>query len=138
MSTSKHLSATQMRGLARVGDIVIPGDDVLPPFTRSGALDHVDRMLDRMTKFDRDGFMLLLTIFRFLPRFAIVAFLELVQHDRSFPGFVGAACRMANIGIKGVVMTLYYSDLGPQPLILPAIGYDAKIVVRDRDGGTAA
>jgi hypothetical protein len=138
MSTSKHLSATQMRGLARVGDIVIPGDDVLPPFTRSGSLDHVDRMLDHMSDFDRDGVKLLLTIFRFLPGFVIVAILKLVQHDKRLPGFLGAACRMVNIGIKGVVMSLYYSDLGPRPLILPAIGYDAKIVVHDRDGGTAA
>lgn len=138
MSPSKHLSDTQMRGLAKVGDVVVPGDDLLPSFTASGAPDHVDRMLDHMTDFDRDGVKLLLTVFRFLPGFLIAAILTLAGRDKSFPGPLGAACRMVNIGIKGVVLSLYYSDLGPQPRILPAIGYDAKIVVRDREGGSCA
>lgn len=138
MNPSKHLSPTQMRGLAKVGDVVVPGDDLLPSFTASGAPDHVDRMLDHMTDFDRDGVKLLLTVFRFLPGFLIAAILTLAGRDKSFPGPLGAACRMVNIGIKGVVLSLYYSDLGPQPRVLPAIGYDAKIVVRDGEGGSCA
>ena len=137
MSSSKHLSDLQMRGLAKVGDVVVPGDDVLPAFTRSGSLDHVDRMLDHMTDFDRDGIKLLFTIFRFLPGFAIAAILWVAQHDKHFPSVLGAACRMINIGIKGVVMSLYYSDLGPRAQVLPAIGYDAKVVVRDEEGSPA-
>lgn len=129
MNASKNLSPLQMRALAKVGDVVIPGDEVLPPFSRSGSLRHVDRMLDHMSDFDRDGVKLLLTVMRFLPSIAIAAILHVAQRDRALPSFIGAACRMVNIGIKGVVMTLYYSDLGDEPLILPAIGYDAKVVV---------
>jgi len=137
MNPSKNLSSFQMNGLAKVGDVVIPGDDVLPAFSRSGSLQHVDRMLDHMSDFDRDGVKLLLSMMCFLPRFAIRALLHVAQRDRLFPGFIGAGCRMINIGIKGVVMTLYYSDLGDEPRILPAIGYDAKVVVTpttSRDG----
>lgn len=133
MNPSRNLSPLQMAGLAKVGDIVVPGDDILPSFSQSGSLRHVDRMLDHMSDFDRDGVKLLLTIMRFLPRFAIVAILFFAQRDQHFPNFLGAACRMVNIGIKGVVMTLYYSDLGDAPRILPAIGYDAKVVVRPED-----
>lgn len=128
MTSSRHLSAAQMRGLAKVGDLVVPGDDLLPKFTESGSLQEVDRMLDHMSPFDRDGVKLLLTIFCWLPRFVGSAILWVSEHDRSLPGPLGAACRMINLGIKGVVMSLYYSDLGPTPRILPAIGYDAKIV----------
>lgn len=137
MSTSKHLSDLQMRGLAKVGDVVIPGDEVLPRFTKSGSLDHVDRMLDHMTEFDRDGVKALFTIFRFLPGFLIAAILWVAQRDRALPGPLGAVCRMINIGIKGVVMSLYYADLDPQARVLPTIGYDAKIVVRGEKGATA-
>lgn len=136
MNASRNLSPLQMRGLAKVGDVVVPGDDVLPSFSQSGSLHQVDRMLDHMSDFDRDGVKLLLTIMRFLPRFAIAAILFVAQRDKHFPSFLGAACRMINIGIKGVVMTLYYSDLGDTPRILPAIGYDAKVVVRPDDGPT--
>mgnify|MGYP007059405198 FL=1 len=127
MSTSKHLSAWQMKGLGKVGDVVVPGDDVLPSFTESGSIEHVDRMLDHMTDFDRDGVKALLTLLRCLPGPLIAAILWVVQQDRRLPGPLGAACRMVNIGIKGVVLSLYYSDLGPSPCILPAIGYDAKV-----------
>jgi len=136
MSPAKNLNPTQMRGLAKAGDVVIPGDEVLPSFSASGSLDHVDRMLDHMSDSDRSGVQILLTVFRFLPRFVIAAILHVAQRDHVFPGILGAGCRMINIGIKGVVMTLYYSDLGPQPRILPAIGYDAKVVTTG-DGGSA-
>lgn len=137
MSPSKNLTPLQMRGLAKVGDVVIPGDDVLPSFSDSGSLRHVDRMLDHMSDFDRDGVKLLLTLLRFLPGFAIAAILHVAQRDRLLPGLLGAACRMVNIGIKGVVMTLYYSDLGDEPRILPAIGYDAKVVVSGETSSSA-
>lgn len=127
MSVPKSLSASQLRGLVRVGDIVIPGSETLPSFRASGAAQHADRMLDHMAASDRSGVKLLLTIFAFLPRFVISGILHLSEQDKMFPWILGAACRMVNIGIKGVVMTLYYSDLGDEPSILPAIGYDAQV-----------
>lgn len=132
MNASQYLNPTQMRGLVKVGDIVVPGDDVLPRFSQSGSPEQVDRMLAYMTDFDRDGVKLLLTIFRWLPGPLVRAILWVSEHDRHLPGPLGAACRMVNLGIKGVVMSLYYSDLGREPRILPAIGYDAKIVTDSR------
>lgn len=132
MATSKQLNATQMRGLIKACDVIIPGDGQLPSFSRSGCLDHADRMLDYMTDFDLNGIRALLTVFAFLPKPMIAAILLLTEQHRHLPGPIAAACRMVNIGIKGIAVTLYYSDLGDGgPLVLPLLRWDSKIVERD-------
>lgn len=136
MTASKHLSSTQLKGLAKVGDVLIPGDADLPSFSRSGSIEHADRMLDYMNESDRNGVKALLWLFRFTPRFKIRWILALTEKQRSFPEPLAGLCRMINLGLKGVVMTLYYSDLGPQPAILRAIHWDATIVERDEEPTT--
>lgn len=131
MTTSKHLNSGQLAALRKLGDILIPGDGEFPSFSRSGAIDHVDRMLDYMYDSDRNGVEALLTIFRFTPRFLVRAIMALTEKQRSFPEPLGMVCRMINIGLKGVVMTLYYSDFGTEPSVLKVIHWDSRIVERD-------
>jgi hypothetical protein len=131
MTASKHLSATQLAGLRRVGDVLIPGDDELPSFSRSGAIEHVDRMLDYMYDFDRGGVRALLSVLRFAPRVAIRGLMALTDMHAHVPEPLAGAFRMVNIGLKGVVMTLYYSDVGSGPSVLEAIRWDSRIVERD-------
>jgi hypothetical protein len=126
MAGSSFFGKTQLRGLAKVGDILIPGDAEFPSFTASKSIDQVDRMLEYMSPSDRDGVQFLCTLFRFCPRFAVRGIMWL--SERQPPGPLGAACRMVNIGVKGVVMSLYYSDIGAGPSIYALIGYDAKVV----------
>ncbi len=123
--SSRNLSAAQLSGLVKAGDIVIPGDAELPSFSRSGASAHVDRMFDYMHDSDRDGLKLLFSIFNVLPAFLLRGILKLSEKDKALPGPLGAAARMINVGVKGVVMTLYYSDTD-QVGINQAIGWDAK------------
>ena len=131
MSTPRLLSAIQFEGLLKVGDILIPGDDDLPSFSASGCAAQIDRMLPYITESDRNGFKAVLAVFRFLPRFAVHAILALTEQHRRFPEAIGAVLRMLNIGVKGAVMTLYYSDVGEGPSIRDIIGWDAKIVERE-------
>jgi hypothetical protein len=133
MTISKHLNPTQLAGLRKVGDVLIPGDDELPSFSRSGSIEHVDRMLDYMYEFDRNGVKALLTLFRFTPRFKIRWIMALTEKQASFPEPLATLCRMVNLGLKGVVMTLYYSDLGPGPSVLEIIHWDSKVVERDEE-----
>jgi len=126
---SQQLSATQLHGLRKAGDILIPGDAEMPSFSQSGVLTHVDRMLDYMNPSDLTGVRFLVTLFAYLPKPLVYLILALAQLDRSLPGPLAAPLRMINIGMKGVVMTLYYSDLGEQrPSVLERIKWDAKIV----------
>jgi hypothetical protein len=127
---SQLLSTRQFEGLLKAGDILIPGDDALPSFSASGCAGEIDRMLPYMSESDRRGLTALLGIIRFLPRILVRWILALTEKHRSFPDAVGGPLRMINIGVKGAVMTLYYSDVGEGTSIYASIGWDAKIVER--------
>lgn len=138
MSTSKHLSPAQLKGLLKVGDVLVPGLGNLPSFSAAQAVGEADRMFDYMNEADRQGLKSVLSLFRFLPRWLLRLIFFLATHHRLFPGPLGAAFRMINIGVKGCVMTLYYSDLTPDGTIYREIGWDAKIVEREEAPGEAA
>lgn len=121
-----QLTATQARGLLRLGDVVIPGDDLLPPFSRTVAASEADRMLPYLSDADRSSLLLLLDACGRLPRPAVRALVALAAGWRRTPEPAAAALRMAHIGIKGVVHSLYWSDLHRLG-IHQVIGYDARI-----------
>lgn len=128
---TKFLSSTQYAGLVKAGDVMIPGDGDFPSFSRSGCAEQADRMLAFLNPSDRDGLLLLLAIFRFLPRIAVRAILSLSARAYGRSGRLAAVLRLIDLGVKGAVMTMYYSDVGGGPSIHRLIGWDAKIVERD-------
>lgn len=137
MTTSRWLTAGQLRGLRKVGDIVIPGDGEFPSFSQSGVIAEVDRMLDYLHPSDRDGLRFLFGLFRRLPGPLVRGLLALSERHRALPGPLGVAARQVNLGVKGVVMTLYYSDVGSGRSIHDLIGWDAKVVVPAGPAGEA-
>ena len=131
--TPATLTRSQLAGLCKVGDVMIPGDADLPSFSAAGCAEHADRMIAHMNDADRQGVILLLGVFRFLPRIALRLLLRLTERHRAFPEPIAAVLRLLNVGVKGVVMTLYYSGLDQQGAILRAIKWDAKVVERPED-----
>jgi hypothetical protein len=130
MNTAHQLSPLQTRGLRKVGDVLIPGDTDLPSFSKSGCIAHVDRMLEYMYAADRDGVKALLGVCGALPKVAVRGLLTLTEHHAGLPNAIGSVLRLINTGLKGVVMTLYYSDVGEGTSIYKVIQYDAKVVTR--------
>ncbi len=106
------LSAMHQRGLRRLGDVLIPGDGDMPSFSASGCAAHADHMLEHMYDDDRVGVVGALTLCAFLPRPIIRGLFAMTDRHKNAPEPIAGLLRMANIGIKGVVMTLYYSDVG--------------------------
>lgn len=120
------LTAVQNRGLLRLGDVVIPGDRDLPSFSQAGVAAEIKRMLPYMHDADRAALLTLLQVCARLPKPAIRGVVALAAGWRRAPEPAAALLRMANIGIKGVVHSLYWSDLRRQG-IHDAIGYDAQV-----------
>lgn len=132
------LNERQMKGLLRLGDVVIPGEGDLPSFSDSGCADGVERMLPWMHDADRDSLLMLLDACALLPKPAVKAVVALAAGGDRAPEPLAGALRMANIGIKGVVCSLYYSDIAPdarQGRIHRAIGWDPMMVERDDQVG---
>ena len=133
MKISKYFSQNQLLGLVKVGDVILPGTDVSPSFSAIGCIDHVDRMAAYLNPDDLNGLQMLLAIFRYAPKWAIRLLMTLCLKNERFPGFMGAALRTVDLGIKGLVMSLYYSNLPGDAYqgkkIFEIIGWDAKLIM---------
>lgn len=129
------LTDRQRRGLLRLGDATIPGDATLPSFSASGCADGIDRMLPYMYDADRSSFLALADACAVLPMPAIRAVVAVASGAERAPGPLAGVLRLANIGIKGVVMSLYYSNLG-SGAVWPAIGYAAHVTMREPEPNT--
>lgn len=128
---SRHLSPLALSGLNRLGDVLVPGDLDLPRFSASGAASEVDRMLDGMHDDDRAGVKFLLTFFGLLPRFLVRAIYTLADRGQALEGVLGTPFRLVNLGTKGLVMTLYWSDAAQGAHAHDSIGFDARVVADD-------
>ena len=133
MNISKYFSCNQLHGLLKAGDVILPGTDVSPSFSSTGCIDHVDRTAAYLNPEDLDGLRILLTIFRYAPRWMIRLLMNACMHSDRLPDFIGAALRTTELGIKGLVMSLYYSGLTGGGYaganIFEIIGWDAKLVM---------
>ena len=128
---SEHFLPREWKAFERVGDILIPGDDVLPKFSACGFYSHVDRLVGCLPKSDVTQLRLLLTVLGFLPNFIIRLILKLASLDGYFPGFLGVNLRKVSTGLRGIVFSLYYSFLedtnGWGERIREGIDYDAAV-----------
>lgn len=128
---SSSLTPLQLRGLIKTGNILIPGDSEMPSFSRTGCVRFVGAIVVSMSKKDRDGFCTLMAVFGVLPGFIVHAIMVLTSSARGLPGVLGAPFRMLELGVKGVVMSLYYSDLHDERYngrpVFEIIRYDARV-----------
>ena len=128
---SRHFTRAQLQVINRIGDIIAPGDGVLPQFSECGLVEHVDRMVAYLPPSDIASLRLLANMLRFAPDFAIRLLLRLTSLDRYFPGPSGATLRKLDIGLRGIVFSLYYSFLDDSASqgqrIKDGIGWDGAI-----------
>lgn len=109
--TSKYFGRTRMKGLDKLGDVIIPGDEEFPRFSKTNFSNEVDRMLDHMYAEDRNGLGFLMGLIAFMPSFLVRWIVLLSEKNNAFPDFIGAPLRMIQFGLKGIILTLYYSNI---------------------------
>lgn len=129
------LTERQWRGLLRLGDAVIPGDADLPAFSASGCAGEIERMLPYMYAGDRASFLALCTAAAALPRVGLRALVAATGAAEQ-AGPLAPTLRLAAIGIKGVIMSLYWSDLGTAG-VHAATGYRTHIETREPEPNAA-
>ena len=89
MIISKYFSQNQLKGFLKVGDVVLPGTDISPSFSKTGCANHIDRMAEFLSEDDLGGLQLLFGIFRWTPKWMISIILSACKHNKRFPGFLG-------------------------------------------------
>lgn len=120
-----------LKGLRKAGDIIIPGQGGLPCFSETNFIQHLGRMSDFMYEKDREDLKLLMALMGIMPKFMVRFILWLATLHDSIPRPLAPILRQINIGIRGIIFTLYYSGLenskGHGDQILKQLKFDADI-----------
>lgn len=125
---TRNLTPRELIGLKKLGDCIIPGDGELKSFSKSECADQVDRILDHMPMPDRNDLKMLLGLLALLPKFGVYLFVQLLELSPAIPSiFGGAILRFIRLGIRGLVMSLYYSN----PETLKTLGYSVNVYTSD-------
>jgi len=111
------LTKTQLKGIEKLGNVLCPGNDVLPSFSHSGVLAQAERCYGYLTYEDKQGLGFLLRLLGVAPLFCTRLLLSLVDTANSWPGFVAPTLRLLQVGLKGFIYSLYYSDARVRSLL---------------------
>lgn len=107
---SAFLSNSALKGLTRIGDILIPGNEEFPSFSAYGCMDHIDNLIAYAPEDDVKDLNMVLGIFSFLPAGILTWLVKKMAHAYNERGMRGTLFRQLNIGIRGIVFSLYYSE----------------------------
>ena len=132
---SRHLDRRQLRALVAIGDILVPGDEDLPSFSRLGRVAHVDRLLDFMPGDDLRSLQGVLSAASFLPRLLSAGLLQWLEAGLWPPGRWAPPLRVVRVGLRGIALSLYYSGgTGPSydgPGPLDVLAYRVAVAIED-------
>lgn len=122
------LSPAVWEGLRRLGEAVVPTTGE-PSFREIVREAHAAQAIAALPQKDRQDLLALLAILRWAPVRAIAAGLTLVALLRRVPGPLGRIARLLDLGLRGLVYTLYFSEEES----LTALRWDAAVRVEARD-----
>ena len=129
--SSRFLNEKEMKGFLKTCDILLPGVEGLPRFSHTGFNAYLDDVLEEAPESDVKDLKMLFGIFSWLPSLFIRFILVLSEKSEIGPAFWQTNMRLINIGLKGIIFSLYYSRLpdhqnhGAQ--IFEQIGYRTQI-----------
>ena len=120
---------SHLKGVEKLGRVVIPDNSDFPAFSDIQSEKYLNRMIDYMYDDDRSAILVILKLFSIMPLFKIRWTMSLIETGAKWQGMLGAPFRMLQIALKGLIFTVYYSDVTNDQVIHSKIGYDAKIVM---------
>ena len=120
---SRWLTPKATAGLTKAGDVLVPGNGTLPSFSGSGLLSEADRILDYLPETDRTGLIGLAEGLSLAPHWLLRFLFWITVHADYFPGVIASPLRQVDVGLKGFIFTLYYSN----PQVREQLGWTAKI-----------
>lgn len=145
MAMGKHVSTIlnprAVRALERLGDQMVPRVGRLPSFSELGCIEHVDSVLVYAPPEDSASLRKLLNVLYFAPKFVLRFLIRAMANPDRYPEFLAANFRLIDMGVRGVVLSLYYSGKtgtgyeGQTPHEL--MGYEITRVPREAVASTA-
>jgi acyl-CoA reductase-like NAD-dependent aldehyde dehydrogenase len=95
----------------------------------------MDKMAAYLSDDDLGGLRMLLSVFRWTPKWKIRLIFKLCNQSHRLPGILGAGLRMLEIGVKGAVFSPFYANLTAPGYagkkVHDAIDWHPKLVLRE-------
>jgi len=107
---SIHFNQAALRGLNQMGDILIPGAGNFPSFSEYNCIEHVDDLLSYAPAEDVKDLGMVLMLLSFLPKALLVKLIKILGGSPKKKGGISTLLRQLNMGIRGIVFSLYYSE----------------------------
>lgn len=107
---SNILSNSAVKGLTRIGDILIPGDGEFPSFSEYKCMEHIDDLLPYAPSDDISDLGMVLGILSVFPKSILIWLVKKMEKAHQNHGPLGTLLRQLNLGLRGLVFSLYYSD----------------------------
>jgi len=132
---SEILNSRQIWAVEKIGDVLIPGNQEFPSFSGLGCVEHIDIVLEPLPEQDLKDLKMLFSVLSFFPKFGILLFWNIIGALCRLPGALGALSRQIQLGLKGLIMSLYYSgktgrhyegETPPQK-----IGFEVNVYIED-------
>lgn len=108
---SNYFNGIQLTSLQRIGDLYAPANGCLPRFSDTGCIEYIDDVLESVEPDDVQLLGILLLVLRITPLFVINWLISAMDHHHRYPEFIAGGLRLISLGLKGVIMSLYYSGL---------------------------
>ena len=128
-------SKRAIKGLCRLGDIIVPGDEEFPIYSKVAGTHKLNDMVQYAPDEDIELLGFLLTILSFMPGFVLRWLIKSMgaATRESKSGIIPATFRQLDLGIRGLVFSTYYTELtnpdykGKTPFEI--MGYEINRVV---------
>ena len=132
---SQFLDQRAVRSLERLGDLIVPRVGSLPAFSELGCVEHVDSVLTYAPREDIASLKTLLDVLYYAPDFVLRLLVRMMAKPDKWPAFIATNLRLLDMGVRGIVLSLYYSGKtgaaykGPTPHEL--MGYEICRIPRE-------
>lgn len=107
---SDYFSLGALRTLNRLGDILMPAAAGMPAFSELGCIEHIDDVVAYAPRDDIKALNSLMGILSIMPNAVLRFLVHAMQNPDSWPGPIATNLRMLDVGIRGVLYGLYYSE----------------------------
>ncbi|RLA63556.1 MAG: hypothetical protein DRQ88_01690 [Epsilonproteobacteria bacterium] len=109
--TSTYLNQRELKGFLKLADVMIPGEGDLPSFSSTNFVNFIDLVLEEVNDTDLGDLKFLFGLLAIMPNFLIHWSMLFVENFQIGPDFLKGNLAKIEIGLKGIIYSLYYSRL---------------------------
>lgn len=129
---SKIFSKRALKSMTILGDLLMPATEVLPSFSETGCLEHIDSLAIHAPQDDISTLNMALVLLSFMPKVVFKWLIKKMSTAQSSDALLSTTYRQLNYAIKGLLYSLYYSGKASESYkgkpIPELLGNDSKRV----------